>query len=354
MSGTSLDGIDVSLISTDGIDTFNAIKNLHLPYTNQFKSSLKSLFTFDKNYLEIEQEFTNLHIKATLALIKQANISAESVNAIGFHGQTIFHDPLKFLTLQIGNPHLLAVKTGIDVIYDFRRRDMALGGQGAPLVPIFHKLLVKDEKEPVVILNIGGVANITYVDREQLIAFDTGPGNALIDDICAKYFNLPFDNKGSLASKGKIDHKIIDKFISNKYFTQKYPKSLDRNEFSFLIKNLQNHYPEDQIATLTYATVKSIVTSIALLPKIPSKILVCGGGAHNVQMMQWLEEFCTKDEQNIKLANIDSLGNFDSDFIESQAFAYLAARYIYKIPSAFPSTTGCSIANICGCLVSKN
>tara|TARA_B110000503_G_C7146430_1_gene413206 strand:- start:1020 stop:1805 length:786 start_codon:yes stop_codon:yes gene_type:complete len=255
------------------------------------------------------------------------------------------------LTLQIGNPHLLAQKTNIDVVHDFRRRDISLGGQGAPLVPIFHKLLVRDQKLPVSVVNIGGVANITYVDEDRLIAFDTGAGGALIDDAMIEYFGKPFDNEGELAASGNVDILIVKKIMSMEYFNAPYPKSLDRNAFIFLKDMLLTHSPVDMIATLTYITSVSIAGALLSLPKIPKNLFLCGGGRKNTQMIMWIKEILVKENKNCKIEDISIINNHDPDYIESQAFAYLSARFFCNLPSAFTTTTNTSKDNICGCLV---
>ena len=246
---------------------------------------------------------------------------------------------------------MLAAATNIDVVHDFRRRDVALGGQGAPLIPIFHKMLVKNQDMPCMIVNIGGVANLTYVAEEELVAFDTGPGNALIDDMMMQLYGKAFDDEGTIAASGKVDELIISRVLAEEYYNQTYPKSLDRNSFMFLAKEMEGKKPEDIIATLTYLTSAAIVHSISLLPNIPKQIFICGGGVKNKQIIFWVNNVLK--EQNIpsKISNISELDDLDPDYIESQGFAYLAARFCNDLPSAFPSTTGARSVNTCGCLV---
>jgi anhydro-N-acetylmuramic acid kinase len=355
MSGTACDGVDASLVRTDGQNKFMVIANTHIPYSLEFKFALQKLFGQCTQALEIEKELTEFHIEATLELLKQTKYSSKDIRGLGFHGQTIFHKPDNQLIWQIGNPHLLAQGTGIDVVHDFRRRDISLGGQGAPLVPIFHKLLVKNQKLPVAVLNIGGVANITYIDeKNEIMAFDTGPGNALIDDAMNKYFNKSYDKNGEIASKGRVDESVVNELLVNEYFKRPYPKSLDRNSFEYVMSIIANHSPEDIVATLTYITCGSIVRAIEMLPNIPASIFLCGGGSKNTQIVKWLKLGLLEKGFNCIVENISTIDNLDPDYVESQAFAYLAARFFKDLPSAFPTTTAAIRENICGCLVKRS
>lgn len=354
MSGTSCDGVDASLVRTDGQTKFAVIANAHLPYPSEFKFDLKQLCSQLAPSLEIERKLTEFHIEITAQLLKQTKYTSSDIKALGFHGQTIFHKPESQLTWQIGNPHLLAQGAGIDVVHDFRRRDISLGGQGAPLVPIFHKLLMQNQKLPVAVINIGGVANITYMGKENdIIAFDTGPGNALIDDAMKKYFSKDYDKNGEIASQGQIDESVINELLVDEYFKRPYPKSLDRNSFRYVMDILTGRDPKDIIATLTYITCASIVRAIELLPTIPGSIFLCGGGSKNKQIVKWLELVLLTKGFKCKVENISTIGNLDPDYAESQAFAYLAARFFKNLPSAFPTTTAAIRENICGCLVSR-
>jgi anhydro-N-acetylmuramic acid kinase len=354
MSGTSLDGVDASLVSTNGVDEFTPIENIHIAYPTVFRDKMRNLFTHMGPFLELEKQLTEFHIEATQQILNKAKLHPEEIKALGFHGQTLFHKPQEGLTLQIGNPHLLAKKTGIDVVHDFRRRDISLGGQGAPLVPIFHELLMQTQTLPVAVVNIGGVANITYIDKASLIAFDTGPGGALIDDAMLEYFGKPFDNHGEIAASGKVDQLLVNKVLSENYFSLPYPKSLDRNAFIFLKDVLSSHSPAEIIATLTYITSASIAQAVCALPKLPEKLFLCGGGRKNTQMIAWIKEILTHKKKECQIEDISTINNLDPDYIESQAFAYLAARFFRNLPSAFPSTTNASKDNICGCFVQSS
>lgn len=362
MSGTSVDGIDASLIQTDGQNEIKFIADLHVPYEQSFKNKVKQLFElkFDDSFLDIEQELTMFHVQATRKLLDKAKLKNSDIHAIGFHGQTIYHNPGKSITWQMGNPFLLATETGVKVVADFRKRDIANGGQGAPLIPIFHKAIMSDEDNPVVVVNIGGVANVTYIAGNDLIGFDTGPGNALIDDAVLKYFQVNYDKDGLIARRGRANLEFVNSVLQKPYFSMPFPKSLDRNEFkeveaTIIASPRNNNLPlsssgNDLVATLTYLTAATIVRGINQLPIFPSKIYLCGGGAHNIYLTELISNLVNKNHK-CEVLNISQKSSLDPDFIESQGFAYLAARCCNNLPSAFPATTGARVANVCGVVV---
>lgn len=342
MSGTSCDGVDASLIETDGVKVHRYIADYYLPYPQDFQDLLVSLMSTNNytNWLSIEQRLTRYHITAIEELLKLIDVPISDV--IGFHGQTILHQPENGITWQIGNPQLIASTTGIKTIGDFRRRDIVYQGQGAPLVPIFHKALMEGKKLPIGILNIGGVTAFTHIEENNLVSFDMGPGNALINDAMRYHYNQPYDKDGIIASQGNIDYQIINKILEDKFFDQSPPKSLDRNHFKYVIDLLTRHKKEDIIATLTALTTSSIIHS---LPKNLDTIYVCGGGVKNLTMLNHLK-------RDVTYANITSMADvgINPDFVESQAFAYLAARYVNNLPSSFPKTTGAKKDVIAGVL----
>jgi anhydro-N-acetylmuramic acid kinase len=336
MSGTSCDGIDAAMIETDGLSVFKSIAECHLPYDTNFQKKLLQLMDKQQNWLEIEVELTKYHADIVKQLLAMTALKPQ---VIGFHGQTIFHAPHQGICWQIGNPHILAQLTGIDVISDFRRRDIAAGGHGAPLVPIFHKALMKDHELPVAIVNIGGVANLTYIGKDNiLIGCDLGPGNALINDAMMKYYNRPYDEDGRVAKSGLVDEEFVAYVMSDPFFDKAYPKSLDRNHFKNYKLPSQIIRPEDKIATLTAITVAGIsrgLTEEILGHRSPQEVYLCGGGAKNKAIAQQLGE--SKILPN-------------SEYIEAQAFAYIAVRYLKNLPSSFPSTTGVNQAILSGVL----
>ena len=339
MSGTSMDGIDAALIKTDGYQVFEEGPFVTLPYKRDFRKLLENLIAGKGDLNEVEEQLTLEHAKAVSTLIKTFNIAISKVDLIGFHGHTISHNPDDQHTLQIGNGRLLAAMTGVNVVNDLRSSDVSAGGQGAPLAPIYHKALVKSQDLPVIILNIGGVANITWVDTldENLIGFDTGPGNALIDDWIKKKTGRNYDNNGLLASQGQVHDGILTKLLAHPYFSAPNPKSLDRNFFKNLTEAaIASLTVEDGAATLSAFTVKSITNAINRLSKPFKKCIVAGGGRHNVSLMTGL-----KDNFPNRLISSDDMG-WSGDAIEAQAFAFLAVRSRLNLPISFPGTTGVS------------
>lgn len=342
MSGTSCDGVDASLIETDGEVVHRYIADYYLPYPQEFQDLLINLMSSSnyKEWLLIEKSLTQYHITAIKELLKISN--TQTADIIGFHGQTILHQPEYGITWQIGNPQLIASTTGIKTIGDFRRRDMANGGQGAPLVPIFHKAIMEGKKLPLGILNIGGVTAFTHIEENTLISYDTGPGNALINDAMMSHYNEPYDKDGIIASQGSIDFSVIDKILQDKFFDQKPPKSLDRNHFSYVMNLLVNHNKANIVATLTALTASAIIRSI---PKNLYDIYICGGGGKNLTMVDHIR----KGLPNTQISSMTNIG-INPDFVESQAFAYLAARYANNLVSSFPTTTGVKKNTLAGVL----
>jgi anhydro-N-acetylmuramic acid kinase len=346
MSGTSLDGVDVALIETDG----RRIKSLgpsgYRPYTETERRLLRQALA-EAIHLperdarpgilsEAEYAVTFAHAEAVAAFIAQHRISCQDIDIVGFHGQTVLHRPERKLTVQIGNGPALAKAIHIPVVHDFRAADVAAGGQGAPFVPVYHRALAQSlEREgPIVVVNIGGVANITYIDGpDTLIACDTGPGNALIDDHMLRVMNQPFDCEGRVAAQGNADEAWIARALELPFFALPPPKSLDRNDFAAL--KLGEMSPADGAATLTAFTIAAIARMVPLLPKPPKSWIVAGGGARNLTMMRMLRE-------RLKPATVeaaDSLG-WSGDAIEAQAFGFLAARGLKGLPLSYPATTG--------------
>ena len=339
MSGTSMDGIDAALIKTDGYRVLEEGPFLTLPYKTAFRKLLEDLIAGKGDLNKVENQLTLEHAKAVSALIENFNVAISDVDLIGFHGHTISHNPNEQHTLQIGNGRLLASATGVDVVNDLRSSDVKAGGQGAPLAPIYHKALMKSQDLPAIILTIGGVANITWVDTldENLIGFDTGPGNALIDDWIKKKTGRHYDNDGFLASKGQVHEGILTELLAHPYFSASIPKSLDRNFFKNLTETaIANLSVEDGAATLSAFTIKSITNAINKLSKPFKKCIVAGGGRHNASLMSGLKESFPD-----QLISSNDIG-WSGDAIEAQAFAFLAVRSRLNLPISFPGTTGVS------------
>lgn len=340
MSGTSGDGVDAALIRADAERIHEFGPELSLPYDADFRARLKSCYGGKGPIAEIERvarELTERHAEAVHQLLALAGMKPSDVAIIGFHGQTILHAPHERRTWQIGDGALLARLTGIDVVNDFRGNDVAAGGQGAPLVPIFHKALADslpaDVKRPLAVLNIGGVANVTWIGRDgSLLAFDTGPGNALIDDWAQRHSGQPVDLGGAMARKGRIDEDVLAQLLSHPFFDLPAPKSLDRNAFhSGLADRLS---AADGAATLTAFTAAAIARSLSLFPEPPRNWLVCGGGRHNPVLMEALIE-----RLDAPVRGVEAVG-WNGDALEAQAFAYLALRSLAGLPLSFPTTTG--------------
>lgn len=347
MSGTSMDGIDLAMIESDGKKIINRKSFDYLPYSTAFKNKLSNLIYKTPSLLEIksiENELTLLHADLVNDFLRKNQIERSAINLISFHGHTIFHTPEQQITWQIGNPHLLASKTGINVVADFRTRDVVLGGQGAPLVPIYHFYLFHAQTRPSAILNIGGISNITYLhgdDENEIEAFDTCFGNAPLDDLVRKKFNCDFDEDGKIAKRGQIDFILADRILQNEIFHKKPPKSFDRDDFSALlapINSLKN--PEDALATFAYMHAKAIQISLDFFKERPREILVCGGGRKNVAIMDEMKKWLS----GVTIKTVDEIG-FNGDAIEAEAFAFLGIRSLLGLPISFQKTTGVSQGN---------
>jgi anhydro-N-acetylmuramic acid kinase len=345
MSGTSLDGADVALIETDGerIGAFGPMG--YRPYSDSERDLLRkaladavAMTTRDARPSVLagaESLVTSVHAEAVGSFLKANNLSRDAIDVVGFHGQTVLHRPEQKLTVQIGDGHALAKALGIPVVFDLRAADVAAGGQGAPLVPVYHRALVHglNREGPTVVVNIGGVSNITYIDGETLIACDTGPGNALLDDFMLRRTGEAVDRDGRTATKGRVDVDWIARGLRRPFFAKPPPKSLDRNDFSAL--NAEAMTTEDGAATLTAFTAASIAMIAPMLPKIPASWIVVGGGASNPTLMKMLTERLAP----AVVTRGNDLG-WSGDAIEAQAFAYMAVRSLKGLPLTFPGTTG--------------
>ena len=352
MSGTSMDGVDVSIIKSDGDIEFKGIFNKYFEYNDDFTKKIlkirdkinnsKDLELYAKELNNIEKEITLFHSKVTNEAIKETN---SNIDIIGFHGQTIFHNAKEKVSKQLGDGNLLSQETQKKVVYDFRQNDLKNGGEGAPLAPIFHRLISKEikVKPPLCLINIGGIANITSIESGEisdLRSQDIGPGNCLIDEWIKKNTNKKFDKDGLIAKSGKKDKLILNQALDNNDNLKK------NNILSYDIKDFDLSFVrglslEDGAATVTEFTGKlladAILNYISKLHSKPRKILICGGGRKNLTLIN-----CIKANMNIGeiVENIDIYG-VDGDFIESQAFAYLAIRSFLNLPISFPKTTGC-------------
>lgn len=343
MSGTSLDGIDAAVVETDGVDVASpgpAVAVAYHPWARaMLHEALESapLATpgnpVPQAIVKAERLITDAHIDAVKRLLAEKTIAAGQFACIGFHGQTILHRPAERRTWQIGDGQALANAVGIPVVNDFRAADIAAGGQGAPLVPLYHQVLARNMAPPVAVVNVGGVANVTYIGAKgELIAFDTGPGNAALDDWALKHTGEPIDRDGKLAAAGRVDAGVLEFMLGHPVFAKPPPKSLDR--FDFPMAAVEGLSPEDGARTLAAFSAAAIARSQEHLPAVPRIWIICGGGRRNPVLMS---ELRARLQQRVITAED---AGWRGDFLEAEAFAYLAVRSLKGLPLSLPSTTG--------------
>ena len=335
MSGTSLDGVDAAWLETDGerIGAFGP--TVTMPYDDRLRADLRRILDNasrldpdDRRLKSATARLTEYHVRAVAALGKQADL-------IGFHGQTILHQPDRRRTWQIGDAAELAWRTGVPVAHDFRSADVAAGGQGAPLAPVYHAALARGMATPLAVLNIGGVANVSWIGPDgSLIAFDTGPGNGPLDDWIAQHTGAPFDRDGVIALSGQVDRQVLGRLMAHPYFARPTPKSLDRLDFAATLaaSGLAGLSPADGAATLVAFTADAVAA--APLPAPPLRWLVTGGGRRNPAIMLAL-----RNRLAAPVDPVEALG-WDGDALEAQCFGFLAARAQAGLPISFPGTTG--------------
>lgn len=401
MSGTSMDGIDAAILETDGEQCIKETANYSFAYPPAFQTLLKAaeyavknhqgdlqtankkfsiclrdylckhlgsedpgLLTLelaeylchDKNksitLFDIIRHSTLLHVKVVKDFLQNNNITPDKIHLLGYHGQTLFHNPAAKITIQAGDGQLLADETKINVITDFRSNDVLHDGQGAPLVPLFHQALaIRDSMIPAVIINCGGIANITVIDGEnydQVWALDTGPGNVLLDRFVKLKTNgkMQMDENGAFAVKGKVDAKILERLYQQScviqeenYFNKLPPKSLDSHNL-ILIPEMNNLSLEDGCATLAAFTAKTIIDSALKIIKHPNyRWILCGGGAKNPVILREMQNYLLTHGDNPEIFSCAALG-WNEQALEAQAFAYLAVRSLKQLPLSIPNTTG--------------
>jgi anhydro-N-acetylmuramic acid kinase len=343
MSGTSLDGIDVAQIVTDGGDFVQRGSSRTYPYENGQRARLHEALEEAKALSsrtarpgclgELEKDLTDWHASAVQHFCLETELDRAMIDVIGFHGQTILHRPQKRLTVQLGDGALLARELGVAVVSDFRAADVAAGGEGAPLVPIYHRALAASIPiRPLAFLNIGGIANVTFVgEGEEILAFDTGPGNALINDWVESHTGQLADYDGAYALAGRVDENRLHQLMNDHYFSEEPPKSIDRQKFT--LRPVQGLSLEDGAATLTLFTARSVAAAIQHFPQAPGAWIICGGGRRNPALLGALE---AEIEGLVMPAEAQGL---DGDALEAEAFAYLAVRSLRHLPLSFPSTT---------------
>jgi anhydro-N-acetylmuramic acid kinase len=331
MSGTSLDGIDLAVIATDGRYRVAPGPAVTIPYPEAFRERLRAVLGGIGPVAEVEAELTRLHAEAVERFLAQR--PGLGIDLVGFHGHTILHRPAERRTWQLGDAGTLARRLGIDAVADFRSADVAAGGEGAPLAPLFHAALAAPLPKPLAVLNIGGVANVTWIGAAgEILAFDTGPGNALLDDWVLRRTGLAADLDGRLALAGRASPAHIAAFLAAPYFSRRPPKSLDRDDFRDITP--VDLSTEDGAATLTEITAAAVAGGGRHFPSPPGRWLVCGGGRHNPALLAALAR-----RLEAPVEKVEAVG-WNGDALEAQAFAYLAVRSREGLPLSLPSTTG--------------
>jgi anhydro-N-acetylmuramic acid kinase len=333
MSGTSRDGVDAALIRSDGRDHLEPGPFVAYPYTPETRLRLAAAVRGEADVAAVTREITDLHADAVHQLLETAGLARGDVAVVGFHGHTLHHDPLRRRTHQIGDGRRLAALTGIDVVHDFRRADIDAGGQGAPLAPLYHWARTRALVPPLAVLNLGGVGNVSWIGADgALLAFDTGPGNALLDDLAWRRTGHPFDADGALAGAGRVHGDVLDRLLAHRFFDQPPPKSLDRDAFD--PAPVDELPTEDAAATLAAFTAHTVGRARPHLPAPPARWLVSGGGRHNPVLMRDLREVLAAP-----VDPVEAVG-WNGDALEAEAFAYLALRSRAGLPLSLPGTTG--------------
>lgn len=341
ISGTSMDGIDVALVTTDGEGNVTRGPGRTTPYTEAARAAIVAAMpdaakaptaTMRTDALKAaEAAVTEAHIAAAKAFIDDVGSVPE---VIGWHGQTVAHAPERAMTMQLGAPEAMARALGVPVMADLRQADVAAGGEGAPLVPIYHRALVRAAQldEPALVINLGGVANVTFIDGDTLIAFDTGPASALMDDLMRATTGEAFDVGGRRAAAGTVDDAALTALLSHPYFGESLPKSLDRDAFS--ADPVAHLALDDALATLAGFSAGALGKAAELLPEAPRTVIAAGGGTHNATLMAMIGAAL-----GAPVMTASDVG-FSSDFMEAEAFAYLAVRSLRGLPITYPMTTG--------------
>ncbi|GAJ28889.1 anhydro-N-acetylmuramic acid kinase [Acidomonas methanolica] len=338
MSGTSLDGVDAALIETDGEEISRRFEGLTLPYAPELRAALRALLErvsmgggwADDPALEA---LTLRHVEAVQTLC--GRYPELVVDVVGFHGQTLLHAPDRRITVQAGDALLLSRATGLPVVHDFRADDVAAGGQGAPLAPLYHAALLRGHPGPVGVLNLGGVANVTLIGSSGAVhACDTGPGNALLDDWVMRRTGRPYDENGALAAAGIVRDDLVERLLSDPFFALPPPKSLDRLTFARALDAVAGLSAADGAATLAAFTVEAVARTI--LPERPRCWFVCGGGRRNATLMDGL-----RARLGVAVEPVEAIG-WDGDSLEAECFGFLAVRSLRGLPLSLPGTTGVS------------
>ncbi len=346
MSDTDLEGINAALIKTNGLDSLEILDNIARPYDEHLLEQIKNIrgnhySDFPKKLKKAEFDFTMANARIVEELLNHAQIEKNNVKIIGFHGLTLHHSIAEKKTFQLGDPRLLTMETRLPVVARFRNNDVFNGGYGGPLTPIYLANLYAKETRPLAILNISGFAKATFIDEnERLSAGLIGPAMTLLNDFMIEHFNLPMDYDGAIAAKGTVNQKILQKMLQDEYFTMPIPKYVSRSYFNKFFQNIQEIDKQEAISTLTALVAEVILQSIGNYPKV----VISGGGVKNPTLMRIL-----KMKSNLDLVCYEDIG-YNAKMIEAQAFAYLAVRNLYNLPSSFPETTNTTVPTICGAI----
>ena len=359
MSGTSMDGFDFSLIRSDGVSQVKVLKNQYFKLEKKLKDNIRILINklntdFDKTirselFFSTQKEFSELVIVNTKKFIKTNHINLNFIDVLGIHGVTLIHSPKNDVSIQIGDAQYISDKLLKKVVSDFRVNDLKNGGQGAPLVPIYHNAIFPSNDKNILVINIGGISNYTLLSKNKIFSSDIGPGNVLIDSLCKRFFKKNFDNEGRLAKIGEINLNLIKNWKKKNFLKTKHPISFDNYYFKLndFISSKISVY--DNLRSLTYYTAFIISNLECKLNCRIDEWIVSGGGVKNIILMNHLKDLISTG----KIKYTDEFG-YDSDFIESQAFAFISIRTIKRLNSAFPETTGCQKSNICGKIFNPN
>ena len=337
MSGTSMDGIDAALIKTDGVKIFDIGPATTIPYADSLKQLIRAALGHRAPSSVLIQTITDAHFEAVKSLLSENPGFEEKIKLIGMHGHTVVHAPNDKTTLQVGDGERLAKHIGINVVCDFRSTDVANGGQGAPLAPLYHSALAQDLEKPVLIVNIGGIANVTWIGGDENltpIAFDTGPGNCILDDWVQANTKERFDQGGEISAAGAPNNELVEKMMEHPYFNSPPPKSLDRLDLNY--KCIFGLEPADGAATLVMYTCKTIMAALQYVPEPPKRLFITGGGRLNPTIMRELSSLAS-----VPVEPVEAIG-WDGDMLEAQAFGFLAVRSIRGMHLSTPTTTGIS------------
>ncbi|WP_439498096.1 anhydro-N-acetylmuramic acid kinase [Bosea sp. (in: a-proteobacteria)] len=339
ISGTSMDAIDVSIVESDGREGLRFGPGASYPYPAETRRELQALIAEAERAVKepleaLEAAVTAAHLGAVRRFIAEQALDPDSIDLVGLHGQTVYHRPEIRFTRQLIDGPAVAKALGVPTVDRFRYADVAAGGEGAPFAPLYHRALAQGLEQPVMVLNLGGVGNVTYIDGEDVIAFDTGPASAILDDFVLRRLGRDYDAGGALAASGQVRDDLVAEFMTNPFFDRPAPKSLDRNDFHRRAKVVEPLSDADGAATLAAFTVESVVAALRHVPKVPKRWLVTGGGRLNDHFMTRLRE-----RLGVPVEPVEAAG-WAGDVIEAQTFGYLAIRSVKGLPLSLPGTTG--------------